>query len=232
MPIHVKKVKLYSKLQLTFQSVIYEEWFNDTAGFILWCFQGLTHHTDDTISIHCPICKKTHARSYTIYKQRPRKHTINADERNYWHQQRTSSDCGLYRVEQGKHMFFILLDSNYGITVSKKPARRHTHNALRSKVPWLLKLHCLTCLPAHAQRHQPHPRWGLAIWKTCVSSGPPCTLSDHTQYDMFPAVAWEFCQHNPAQTSSDHPSSYITGLTCILTREYSRPSTSACRLHE
>ena len=56
--IHVRTVKLHSKLQLTFQSVIYKEWFNDTARFILRCFQGLTHHTNDTLSIHCPICKK------------------------------------------------------------------------------------------------------------------------------------------------------------------------------
>ena len=38
----------------------------------------------------------------------------------------------------------------------KKTARRQTHDALHSNAPWLLKLHCLSCPPAHAQRHQPH----------------------------------------------------------------------------
>ena len=33
----------------------------------------------------------------------------------------------------------------------KKTARRLTHDALRSNAPWLLKLHCLSCPPAHAQ---------------------------------------------------------------------------------
>ena len=50
-----------------------------------------------------------------------------------------------------------MLDSNYGITVSKKTARRQTGDAVRSNAPWLLKLHCLSCPPAHAQCHQPHP---------------------------------------------------------------------------
>ena len=54
-------------------------------------------------------------------------------------------------------------DSNYGITVSKKTARRQTHDTLRSNAPWLLKLHCLSCPQAHAQRHQPHPCRVLAI---------------------------------------------------------------------
>jgi len=52
--------------------------------------------------------------------------------------------------------------------------RRQTHDAVRSNAPWLLKLHCLSCPPAHAQRHQPHPCPVLAIWKTRVSSAPPC----------------------------------------------------------
>jgi len=33
--------------------------------------------------------------------------------------------------------------------------RRQTYDALRSNAPCLLKLHCLSCPPAHAQRHQP-----------------------------------------------------------------------------
>ena len=45
----------------------------------------------------------------------------------------------------------------------KKTARRQTHNALCSNAPWLLKLQCLSCLPAQAQRHQPHPCRVLAI---------------------------------------------------------------------
>ena len=70
-----------------------------------------------------------------------------------------------------------MLDSNYGITVSKKTAQRQTHDALSSNAPWLLKLHCLSCPPSHAQLHQPHPCRVLAIWKTCVSSAPPCIIS-------------------------------------------------------
>ena len=53
-------------------------------------------------------------------------------------------------------------------------AQWQTHDALRSNVPWLLKLHCLSCPPAHTQRHQLHPCRVLAIWKTCVSPAPPC----------------------------------------------------------
>jgi len=55
------------------------------------------------------------------------------------------------------------LDSNYIITVSKKTARRQTHDALCSNAPWLLKRHCLSCPPAHAQHHQPHSCRVLAI---------------------------------------------------------------------
>jgi hypothetical protein len=55
------------------------------------------------------------------------------------------------------------LDSNYGITVSKNTARQQTHYAVRSSSPWLLKLHCLSCPPVHAERQQPHPCRVLAI---------------------------------------------------------------------
>jgi hypothetical protein len=65
------------------------------------------------------------------------------------------------------------LDSNYGITVSKK-LLDSKHMMLCSNAPWLLKVHCLRCPPAQAQCHQPHPCWVPAIWKTCVSSAPPC----------------------------------------------------------
>ena len=65
-----------------------------------------------------------------------------------------------------------MFDHNYGITVTKKTARWQTHVTLGSNAPWLLKLHCLSCPPAHAQRHQPHPCRVLAIWKTCDSSAP------------------------------------------------------------
>jgi hypothetical protein len=43
-----------------------------------------------------------------------------------------------------------------------------------SSAPWLLKMYCMSCPPAHAQRHQPHPCRVLAIWITCVYSAPPC----------------------------------------------------------
>ena len=76
------------------------------------------------------------------------------------------------------------LDSNYGITVSKTTARRQTHDALRSNARWLLKLHCLSCPPAHAQRHQPHPCRVLAIWKTCVFSAPPCRIAINRSIEM------------------------------------------------
>jgi hypothetical protein len=91
---YVRTGKLQHTLQLTFQSIIYEEWFNDTAGFALWCFQGLTHHTDNTLSIHCPVCKKRHTQSYTKYKQWPRKHATNADDTNYWNQKRNYQTAG------------------------------------------------------------------------------------------------------------------------------------------
>jgi hypothetical protein len=50
---------------------------------------------------------------------------------------------------------------------------------LCSNGPWLHKLHCLSCPPVQAQRHQPHPCRVLATWKTCVSSAPPCIIYLH-----------------------------------------------------
>jgi hypothetical protein len=47
--------------------------------------------------------------------------------------------------------------------------------AVHSNAPWLLKLHCVRCVPAHTQHHQLHPCRVLAIWKTCVFSAPPCS---------------------------------------------------------
>ena len=85
-------------------------------------------------------------------------------------------------------------DSNYGITVSKKKtAGRQTHDALRSNAPWLLKLHCLSCPPAHAQHHQPHTCRVLAIWKTCVSSAPPCIR--FLQLDWHPVAVVQYGTH-------------------------------------
>ena len=70
-----------------------------------------------------------------------------------------------------------MLDSNYGITVSKKLLDGKCtmlyvpmHDALHSNASRLLKLHCLSCPPTHAQHHQPHPCQVVAIWKTCFSS--------------------------------------------------------------
>ena len=52
--------------------------------------------------------------------------------------------------------------------------QRQTHDVLRSNVPWLLKLHRMSCPLAHAQRHLPYPCPVLVIWKTCVFCAPPC----------------------------------------------------------
>ena len=73
----------------------------------------------------------------------------------------------------------------------KKTARQQIHDALRSNAPWLLKLHCLSCPPAHAQRHQPHPCRVLAIWKTCVSCAPPCISNTRMNKSTYcPSVIW------------------------------------------
>lgn len=45
------------KLELTLQFAVNEEWFYDCARFALWCFQCLVHCTDDTLPVHCSICK-------------------------------------------------------------------------------------------------------------------------------------------------------------------------------
>ena len=54
-----------------------------------------------------PSARKVINRVIQKYKQQPRKHTINADERNYWHQKRTVLDCGLNILRSQRRRYVV-----------------------------------------------------------------------------------------------------------------------------